>query len=432
MSVRWFAILVLLLALFVAYLAVLNPAPVVVKLPFMGTLNPTSGSLMMLSFAAGIIGTLVFFAVRDWQEYFRKLAEEKRRRQVDIARNRIRRARNFQQIGLEEAALGVARDTAARVGEMAEAHEFLGDILMNRGDFYGAATSHSQAMALDSANDTLVWKLAEDYLKAGNGVMAHKVLKDGLVAHEKSPYLLSRYRDLLMIEKDWAGAISLQTRLGRIKEYRASDDYKHTLAGLHLERGKSLMAEGKAEEAAREFEETVKLEPTMGIAYIRTAEAFLALAKDKSALKMLALGYRRTGDAAILSRFEEYYLTHDDPSRIINMYLRHLEEKPQDVDLRIQLATLFLKLEMREEAQTQIEEVRRIKGEDAPRVALLAYRLKMKSGDQAGAMNELAYLAEHHPAAGTAYACSSCGAETDLAGDRCLACGRWGTLRIFP
>jgi lipopolysaccharide biosynthesis regulator YciM len=432
MSVRWFAILVLLLALFVAYLAILNPTPVLVKLPFMGALNPTSGSLMMISFAVGIIATLVFFAVRDWQEYFRKLAEEKRRRQTETARNRIRRARTFLQVGLEEAALGVARDTAARVADMSEAHEFLGDILSRRGDYYGAAASHSQAMALDIANDTLIWKLAEDYLKAGNGVMAHKVLKDGLVAHEKSPYLLSRHRDLLMLEKDWTGAIALQNRLGRIKEYRSSDDFKRTMAGLHLEKGKSLLADGKADEAAREFEETVKLEQTMSIAYIRTAEAFLAQSKDKSALKMLALGYRRTGDAAILSRLEEYYLTHDDPSRIINMYLRHLEEKPEDVDLRLQLAALFLKLEMREEAQTQIEEVRRIKGEDSPRVALLAYRLKMKSGDQAGALNELVYLAEHHPAASSIYSCAACETETDQPGDRCLACGRWGTLRIVP
>jgi lipopolysaccharide biosynthesis regulator YciM len=429
MALRWLAILILLVAAFIGYLASLNPVPVKVVLPFLGQYNPTSGLLMILSFSIGILCTLVFFAVRDWKDYFRKMASRKRDKLSDQAREKLQRSRNYREIGLPDPAVAALRDALEKDPALAEAHDLMGEILAERTDFYGAAASHSQALTLDLSNEAYRWKLAMDYHHAGNPAMADKTLKDGLESGEKSTYLFVRYRDLLMEKRDWDGAIAVQNRLMKSREYKNRDESRQLLAGLHFEKGKLLIAEKQVEEAIRAFEEASKLDPQLSAAYVSIGDGFLSQDKEKSALKIWALGYRRTSDLAILSRLEEYYLQHDDPSRIINLYLRYIEEKPEEAPLRLQFAHLLLKLEMHQEAQNQLEEVRRRLSEENPQVAYLSYQLRQKMDDPKGALGELANLVEHHCPVKDELVCSQCGRRVADALDRCPGCGRWGSLR---
>jgi lipopolysaccharide biosynthesis regulator YciM len=429
MVFRWLAILILVLALGVVYLATLNPDPVAIHLPLLGDFRPTAGLLMIFSFSLGIMAAIFFFAVRDWREYFRKLAEKKKEKLGQAARERLGRARNYLQLGLEDLALNQLRDALEKDSSLAEGHELVGDILSGRGDHYGAASSHSQAYSLDHSNDAYAWKLSRDYLAAGNASLARKIINDALELDEKSVFLLIRNRDLLMDLKDWDGAAAIQTRLSKHREYRAQEGQRQILAGIHFEKGKALLAQNQPEEAVKSLEEAIKLDPQLSLAYVRNGEAQLSLAKEKSALKIWALGYRRTSDPAILARLEEYYLRVNDPSRIINLYLRYIEEKPQDVELRLQFARLLFKLEMLQEAANQIDEIRRLQGEEHPRVAKLSYQLKLKQEDIPGAMSELAFLVEKTLPGSGEQVCTSCARTCPGTQDRCPGCGRWGTLR---
>ncbi len=429
MVFRWLAILILILALGILYLATLNPDLVEIHLPLLGDYKPTSGVLMIVTFGLGILAALIFFAVRDWQEYFRKLAEKKKEKLNQASRERLARARNYLQIGLEDMALASLRDALEKNPCLAEAHELMGDLMAGKGDHYGAASSHNQAFSLDRSNDAYAWKLSRDYQAAGNTALAQKIMKDALELNEKSVFLLIRYRDLLMELRDWEGAIAAQTRLAKVREYRGREDHRQVLAGIHFEQGKALLAQNQPEEAVKTLEEAAKLDPQLSLAYVRTGDAHLSLAKEKAALKIWALGYRRTADPVILSRLEDYYLRINDPSRIINLYLRYIEEKPQGIELRLQFANLLFKLEMLQEATNQLEEIRRLGSEDHPRVSFLSYQLKRKMDDIPGAMNELATLVEKCQPGKGEQVCAACQKRWTGTQDRCPGCGRWGTLR---
>jgi lipopolysaccharide biosynthesis regulator YciM len=429
MAFRWLAIVILILAVFVLYLATLNAVPVKVALPFLGEFNPTSGLLMILSFAVGIITAILFFAVRDWQDYFRRLAAGKKEKLSLAAREKLTRARNWLRLDMTDLAQGALREAIEKDPGLAEAHEATGDILFGRGDYYGAAASHNQALTLDRDNDALRWKLALDYRCAGNLTMAIQVFKDGLAINDRNVFLLIKYRDFLVDLKDWDGAIAQQARLVKSKEYRAQQDHRSLLAGLHLEKGKHLLSLTQNEEAIKSLEEATKIDPMLAPAWVRTGDAYLAIDKEKNALKFWALGYRKTSDLSILSRLEDYYLRKNDPSRIINLYLRYIDEKPEDVSLRFQFASLLYKLEMLQEAQNQVEEIRRLQGEDNPRVAYLSYHLKEKTDDLAGALNDLKFLVENHLPAIREQVCSACRRTANEPLERCPSCGRWGSFR---
>jgi lipopolysaccharide biosynthesis regulator YciM len=428
MVFRWVAIFILMLAVGIVYLATLNAEPVTVVLPLVGDYRPTSGLLMIASFSLGILSAIVFFAFRDWREYFRRMAESKRQRLARQAREEFYRARAFHELGYVQQAGQHLTAALERDNSLAEAHALQADILAAQGDYYAATAGHNQAQILETADDTLVWKLANDYLGAGNVAMALKVIRDRLEAGDRTVYLLTRFRDLQVTLRDWDGAIAAQNKLIRLKEYKSREGWKEMLAGLHFEKGKHLLGESRPDEAAKAMEEAIKLDPSLALAYVTAGEAYRLGGKDKSALKIWALGYRRTGSPAILSTLEEYYLRNNDPSRIINLYLRHIEEKPDDARLRFQFASLLHKLEMHQEAMNQLEEVRRISGEELPQASLLAYRIKEKLEDHQGALAELNALVEGHLENCRSYRCRECGHQTPHSLDRCPQCGRWGTV----
>ncbi len=212
MAVRWLAILILLIAVVIVYVSSLNSIPVKVVLPLFGESNPTTGLLMITAFSVGIVFALVFFAIRDWRDYFRRMTERKREKSSRLAREYLTRARNTWRVGLMDPAMAGVREALEKDPMLPEAHELMGDMLTKKGDYYGAAASYNQSLLLDRENDDLRWKLAGAYRQAGNLAMAGMVFKDGLAASEKSIYLLVRYRDFLVEQKSWDEAISAQRR----------------------------------------------------------------------------------------------------------------------------------------------------------------------------------------------------------------------------
>lgn len=429
MAVRWFAILVLLLAVVFGYLATLNSVKLDIVLPFIGQYTIASGLLMILSFSFGVLFAIIFFAIRDWKQFFRREARKKKEKLARISRMKMARSKGYIELGMLEQASVNLKEAIDKNPELAEAHNLMGDLAAGKGDHHGAASNHSQAIKLDPADHTLKWKLAVDYMKGGDGPLAAMVLREALDDNDKNPYLLVKYRELLMELGDWDGAISIHNRLAKVKEFKNHEDHRNILAGLHFEKGSALMDEGKNEEAARALEEANKYDQQLSSAYVKTGEAYIAMGRHKAALKVWALGYRRTSDQAILSKLEDYYLKHNDPSRIINLYLRHIEEKPEDALLRFQFASLLFKLEMLQETRNQIEEVRKLQVEDSPQVAYLAYRLKEKMGDTEGALNELTFLAKNFHLKDNKYVCSACRRSLPEQLDRCPGCRRWGSIR---
>jgi len=141
-------------------------------------------------------------------------------------------------------------------------------------------------------------------------------------------------------------------------------------------------------------------------------------------------GYNTLGRSVFLSRLEDYYMDVEDPATLLTYYRDAINNKQNDMVLRLFFGKLCLRLEMVDEAIDQLFTVESSGVESSQLHFLLAeaYRRRKRTDDA---------IAEYKRALGTnkhlrlGYICDSCSATYQEWQGRCNSCATWGSLSLI-
>jgi lipopolysaccharide biosynthesis regulator YciM len=423
------AVLVILLIGLCIYVALLNPAPVVVTLPWLGTYKDVPLIVVMLtSVLCGVVVSFGIFLVKEMRRSFKHLGEARKVKRSEFVERQHTRGVQLVVSGYPDEAIHCFNKILNKDPKNVEAHIALGDVYFSIGDWDQAARCHSRALEVNGGDAGLMLKLVQDYQRAGKIDGAIDVLQKIIQADESNITARIRLRELYCNQGHWHKACELQQQVVALVKSKPNKlQEQNILWGLKCGLAGTQAADGQQQEAIKALKEIIKADKHFLPAYIQLAEVYQKQKRLDEAIQVLEKGYRQNQSLILLKRLEELSLSRDDPQRAIETYRRAIQNRPQAYGLYLFLGMLYLKLEMLEEAKEQFQYLIR-QGKDFP---LLHYEL---AGVQERQMQYQQSCQEYKRAFLTQdaqllrYDCGECGATFPHWEGRCHHCGRWNTI----
>jgi lipopolysaccharide biosynthesis regulator YciM len=282
----------------------------------------------------------------------------------------------------------------------------------------------------DPGNMEVLSAVAKNSLSIGDTYKAVKTFKEMLDRDPTSPFALKGLRDLRVEQDEWEEAAQLQRRhvsRGRNGEDLAKD--KELLAALLYESAVTCMKDGNLDEAAEKAKEALENDDAFIPAHILIGDVQYSKGNSADAIKVWEKAYDRYHDVAFFLRLEDMYLRESDPQKILDRYEKAIKARPGEVNLRLLLSRLYLRLEMVDDA---IEELERIgsEGEEGFYQRILlgeAYSRREQGSKAANLLKSALGLDKELP---SPFRCSWCNHSAVQWRSRCPGCKRWNTFRM--
>lgn len=282
----------------------------------------------------------------------------------------------------------------------------------------------------DPGNMEVLSAVAKDSLVIGDSYKAAKTFKDMLEIDPSNPFALTGLRDLRIEEGEWEEAAALQKRL--VSRGRNGKDLvkeRGLLTGLLYESAAKFMAEGDLDAAEDKANEALKTDDAFIPAHVLLGDLYLMREKPADALKRWEKAFDKHNEVALFLRLEDTHLKASDPRKILDKYEKAIARSPGDINLRLLLSRLYLRLEMVDDA---IDELERLgsEGEEGfyHRILLGEAYSRREQGSKSAALFKSALgLDKEIP---PPFQCSSCNHSVLDWQPRCQDCKSWNTLRM--
>jgi lipopolysaccharide biosynthesis regulator YciM len=287
-----------------------------------------------------------------------------------------------------------------------------------------------KARELDDKNLEPLFKLATTYEEINQAEEAREAYQAILALEAGNRKALRSLRTLAIKGGNWTEALELQKRILKVAQgSKRIEEEKRLFANLRYETAQAQLADGHPEKALGEFQNIAKEAPEFVPAKVSIGDAQAALNRGEEAVRTWQEGYRKLGRSIFLSRLEDYYMEAEDPATLLAFFRAAVNEKQDDMLLRLFFGKFCLRLEMVDEAIDQLFTVESSGVESTQLNFLLAeaYRRRSRLTDA---------IDEYQRALGTnkhlrlGYVCDSCGETYQEWQSRCHACGSWGTLNL--
>ena len=433
MSFRALTVLLTALAVLIAYLyfEALNPEPVVLKVSQDTQYEISKMGLVALAFAAGVAVVVLMVFVEDIRRglvRWKRRRHEKREARIQtllaqghqaVMAMRTREAQEIFQKVLEQDPGNV--DALIHLGT-----------LKRRGRHVREATTlHQQAWRLQGNLEALQALLA-DYEAAGRWEDALRLLDEALQRDPDNPGVLLKKREILERLGRWEEALEVQETL--LKGPLAQEDpeaEQRRAAGYRTEAGYAHLSQGDLERAQRAFKSVLKTRKDFAPAYLGLAEAALREGNPREAQDVLERGFRATHNPILLERLETLCLEEGDPSPAILAYRDALARSPKNPLLALQLAKLYYRLEMIDDAFEILSETDAA-GSAAPDWHRLLGQLHLRREAPELAVQEFLQALRWIGEQARPYRCAACGHGASRWTARCSRCGAWDRIQLDP
>ena len=394
-------------------------------------------SLWVVGFLAillGVLGTLLYTVVLSSKAAFMRW----RRKRVDL---KVAEDTELIELGLVAAVRGDHRTALQRFEAVLQkdpdrlsAWIHGGNAARALGNLEKAVEMHMRARGILPNGGGVHDELARDFAELGEYARSVSHLEQWLSAEPKGdPEPFARMRDLLADQSLWDEALEAQEQyIKLLPDSGTRTDEEAVTSGLRLEKGRALMEQGVAEarqEALSIFAALLKADPQFVPAYLLQGRAQLADGDIDAAVNTWTEGVAATCSLELLNELATYHFDAGDPEQAIRSYRQSAEliEGDDGRAARLGLALLYSRLEMIEEAKTELERLED-EVEFSPTVTYHLAKLSERQGDKETAAKRFRQVIQNCNLLEPGYRCKHCGSNQPCYVMRCGECGHWGTV----
>ncbi len=221
-------------------------------------------------------------------------------------------------------------------------------------------------------------------------------------------------------EAEWDRALTVIDQLEKI----GLDDCSHQRMRYNFKQVQSSPDEQSSRKHLERLQTFTKKDATFLPAWLELGRVWWAAGNLEKAQQALHKGYDATHHLACLDLQVDFLLEDSRPEDAIQVYLAHADDKPA---VRFQLAKLYLRLMMLDEALDQFEI---LEGVIPQLPAPARYRAQIKARrhryeEAAADFNQ--FIEEHQPPFSD-YLCQSCRQPSRERRERCEQCGKWDSI----
>lgn len=263
---------------------------------------------------------------------------------------------------------------------------------------------------------------------SGDTYKAAKAYEEVLRLDPKNPYALRKLRDYKVRECSWNDAAILQkTLLECDHDENSRRKERRFLSGLLYEAAHKYCEDGRLSDSVIKVKEIMKNDENFLPAHVLLGEILWKQDNVQNAVKVWEKArFRFPNSEPLFLRLEELYIKESSPEKILEKYKKEIIARPTDINLRLLLSRLYLKLEMVDNA---IEELERVHQEDDSFYAQVllgeAYLRRKQTGKAAHLLQKALGLdKEFLPP----FVCTHCSHVAKPWSPRCPSCGEWNTL----
>lgn len=430
MSYRLFFILVIIFSSVIAYITLLNPDKVFLRLP---RGEPYELPLMVVilgSFALGAIIAFLITFVRDFKRAFGDMQESRRFKRQQGVRDLYAEGLTSLLADNKEAAISAFQKVVLKEPNFVNAYTRLGDIARSDGKYSDAIHFHQRALRIDEKNLEVLFALEKDYCTAGRHEECIEILSRILSIDRDNIAARNRLRDLRIKRKEWGEAQQIQQQIIRLlKSTDNITEENNILAGIKYEIAKEKIDKQEYTEAIKFLRESIKINKEFLPAHLLLGDAYEKMQDSKEAIRAWEKGFEIVPSQYFLVRLEEHHMKEGRPSKILEMYNDAISKYPDDLSLIFNLGRVYYELEMIDEAADQFQRLE-IRAPNFPGVHAFLGGVLEKRNQYANAMDEYRKALKMASVAEIPYSCSKCGNTTLGWKDKCEACGKWDSYKM--
>ena len=213
-----------------------------------------------------------------------------------------------------------------------------------------------KAKNIDPKSLEVHFKLATTYEEIGQDEEAAEAYRSVLAIEKDNRKAMRCLRELHVAHGRWDDAFELQKRVLKVGVgSNRLDEEKEKLPSLRYEVARMALEGGDIDKAKSELKEIIKEDSDFVPARVSLGDTYLQQDRVDDAVKVWQEGYMALGKSVFLSRLEDLYLNAEDPSTLLNIYKSFVDQRENDMVLRLFYGKLCLRLEMVDEALEQLD-----------------------------------------------------------------------------
>ena len=424
---------IFILVLFFAALslfAVYNHEAITFAVPFGEVYQVPKFAFMLFSIAAGVLISLVFFAIRDTKKYIDNWQYQKKQKQDAKVQGLYSRAVNAILAHKDDAAKEALEAILTEEHDHVDALLRLGDLYAGEEDFQKANTYYQKARMVNPQNLSTLFALERLLEKSGRWSDALKYIEEILDIDGANLTALYRKRDLLEKQGRWDDLVYLQKSV--LKYQHGEKDKKREqeiLIGYKYEYGRHSLESSQLEKAKKAFKTVLRLEKDFVPATLGLAEVMLREGDSEEAINLLEKAYESGSSKIVLARLEDLLISLGEPGRLISIYKAGISRNPNDPVTGFFLGKLYYRLEMIDDAFDTLAGMDAI-GVSYPEIHQLLGNIYMRRHQPDKAAAEYRKVIDVKKSFRLPYCCTHCGISSEEWSGRCNRCRQWDTYQF--
>ncbi len=389
-------------------------------------------TLMISSFVLGAMLVFIGTLARDLKRGFQNLRQSRKRKKEHSIKEELNRGIEYYIRGDLPKAKSHFIEVLNKDPSQISIYFKLSEIGVKEGNLEEALNWLEKARWYDMRNVDILLKEAELYQQMDRLEDAIRILNLVISINETNIGALKTLRQIYMDGRKWDEALRVQKSILKMTRGKQVEEETIFYLGLKYEYARELLSRGgeeNLERALKEAKEIVRERKTFEPGFVLLGDIYLQLGKWNSAGKVWGKSFQRFKSIIFILRLEELYLGREDPSALLRIYQKVLNNEPENWMVAFFYAKLCLRLEMLDEALEEINEIS-LRRKDFPALHRLLAEIYLHKKDFNRAAQEFEKTFEMSKTSYLPFSCSVCDREAKEWIAYCPQCRHWSTYTI--
>ncbi|MDI6714039.1 MAG: tetratricopeptide repeat protein [Thermodesulfovibrio sp.] len=426
---KLYIFLILIFITIIGLFAVENKESIILKIPFSSYYEMSKIALILISVSFGAFFIFIVFFIRDTVGLINKIQIQKRQKREEKIKEYYAKALNAIMRDKTSEAKEALQEILNEEPEHIDALIRLGDIAIKEEDFKTALKYYKKAYEFDPKNIIPLLSLEDMMEKMNDNELALKYIDqilsiepDNLLAHYKM-------RNILEKMEKWEELINIQKKIIKMVSNSKKLEEENKLIGYSYEYGRVNLEQGNLENAERIFSTLIKSHPNFIPSYLGMVEVLISKGELEEAINLIEKAYFEHKSKILLIRLEDLLISIGDPKRLIQSYIKAINESPNDNELKMLLGRLYYRLEMIDDAMDILDSIDTAVYTN-PKLYCIKGYLYLRRNQTLKALSSFKELCPENRISSINYSCKVCKSQFEEWTGRCSKCGDWNSFQV--